>query len=208
MLPKVPLIKKVNLHNSFIVGIEGLNGVGKTTLTKKIKDNNINFKCDLSVPELFTKNKEIKSYMLFEAIAQTSALYYLSGICEAYRFLKSENYPNIALDRSIWSTFAATYAKDPEFINDLFQMVNSIKEHLIIPDVIVVLLASFETCQKRILNKNSGKEFDKDTEEIFYKKQELYKILEASGYNIKFIDTERKTPQEVYEEFNKLLDSQ
>ena len=172
MLLQVPLIKKTNLPNSFIVGIEGLNGVGKTTLTQNIKNNNTGIICDLCVPELFTKNKEIKSYMLFEAAATTSALYYLSGICEAYRFIENENHPNIALDRSIWSTFAAAYAKRPEFIGDLFQMVNAMKAHLIIPDTIIVLLASFETCQQRIINKNSGKEFDKDTKDIFYKKQD------------------------------------
>ena len=203
---KIPLIKKNNLEKTFVIGIEGLNGVGKTTLTRNIQNNNTNVKCDLCVPELFTKNKEIKSFMLFEAAATTSALYYLSGICEAFHVIKNESYSNVVLDRSIWSTFAAAYAKRPEFINDLFHAVDALKGYLIIPDKIIVLLASFETCQQRIINKNSGKEFDKDTKEIFEKKQEFYRILEDSGYDIHFIDTETKTPQDVYDELKQLED--
>ena len=61
MSVKIPLIKKNNLEKTFVIGIEGLNGVGKTTLTRNIQNNNTNVKCDLCVPELFTKNKEIKS---------------------------------------------------------------------------------------------------------------------------------------------------
>ena len=206
MSTKIPLIKKANLEKSYIVGIEGLNGVGKTTLTRNIQNNNANIKCNLCVPELFTKNKEIKSFMLFEAAATTSALYYLSGICEAYHLVENKSYSNIVLDRSIWSTFAAAYSKRPEFVNDLLRAVDALKIHLIIPDKIIVLLASFEICQQRIINKNSGKEFDKDTKEIFEKKQDFYRILEDSGYDIRFIDTETKTPKDVYDEFKHLED--
>ena len=69
MLIQIPHIQKSNLSNSFIIGIEGLNGVGKTTLTQNIQKYKADIKCDLCVPELFTKGKELKSYMLFEAAA-------------------------------------------------------------------------------------------------------------------------------------------
>ena len=111
---------------------------------------------------------------------------------------------DILYDGDFRSTFAAAYAKRPDFINDLLRAVDALKLHLIIPDKIIVLLASFETCQQRIINKNSGKEFDKDTKEIFEKKQEFYRILEDSGYDIHFIDTETKKPQDVYNEFKQL----
>lgn len=74
MLIQIPHIQKSNLSNSFIIGIEGLNGVGKTTLTQNIQKYKADIKCDLCVPGLFTKGKELKSYMLFEAAATTSAL--------------------------------------------------------------------------------------------------------------------------------------
>lgn len=83
--------------------------------------------------------------------------------------------------------------------------MDALKSFLVLPDVIVVLLASFDTCQQRIFKKNSGKEFDKDSKGIFDRKQEFYKILNNSGYNIRFIDTERLTALEVYEEFDRML---
>ena len=143
--------------------------------------------------------------MLFEAAASTSALYYFSGICESYKLLVDCNYPKIALDRSIWSTFAAAYAKNPDIVPGLLRTVDALKSFLVIPDVIVVLLASFETCQQRIIKKNSGKEFDKDSKDIFNRKQEFYKILDNSGYNIRFIDTEHIAAIDVYKEFDRML---
>ena len=140
---KIPLIKKNNLEKTFVIGIEGLNGVGKTTLTRNIQNNNTNVKCDLCVPELFTKNKEIKSFMLFEAAATTSALYYLSGICEAFHVIKNESYSNVVLDRSIWSTFAAAKIAENSLIKTQKKSLKKNKnfiEYLKILDTISILL--------------------------------------------------------------------
>ena len=78
------------------------------------------------------------------------------------------------------------------------------QDYLMIPDYIVVLKASYETCLERIAKKHSGKEFDKDSKELFEKKSEFYSILRKAGYPMLFLETDDYNADEVYAQFQKL----
>ena len=200
----VPILSNTSLSQKTIVAIEGLNGVGKTTLVEHVGASFPSIKTSQSTPAIYIKNIEIRSYILFSASQMASALYYLSGITDLTSLLKREPSRSILLDRSIWSTLAAAYAKDPQIVPMLFSLLSEMQDYLMIPDYIVVLNASYKTCLERIAKKHSGKEFDKDSEEIFDKKKEFYGILKNAGYPMQFIETDDLDPNEVYYRFQKL----
>ncbi len=188
-----------------IVALEGPNGVGKTTLVNNYAKLHSDVLCRLSVPNIYYDCHDMKSYMLFDASALGSAFYFLSGLIEARKEDDNASYSNIIIDRSIWSTFAAAYSKDKNILPPLFEILASIKDYIHLPDMTIVLIASHETCKKRIGLKTHGQEFDKDNIEQFNRKTEFYYILEQRGYNIKFIDTDRMNKDEVMSNFVDLL---
>ena len=187
-----------------IITIEGPNGAGKTTLTNAYSKLHPDVLCRLCVPDIYMDCHDMKSYMLFKASALGSAFYFISGLIELKHQLNSTNYTKILLDRSIWSTFAAAYSKDESSIIPLFGVLNEIKDYINLPDKSVVLRASYESCLKRIVQKQNGKEFDKDNIYSFNKKNEFYDILKDRGYDVFFIDTDMMDKNDVLSAFSKL----
>lgn len=202
---KIPFIKSSHGNETFVVAIEGCNGVGKSTLLNNIKQRQDVFKCQLCVPEVYQTEKEMKRFMLFESSPLCSALYYLAGAVEIYETCKSD-YPKLILDRSIWSTFAALTVKDDTLIPLLFGCLEAIKSHVYIPNLTVVLDASYQTSQMRITQKSNGAEYDKDEEDIFYRKRHFYQILKDNGYPVMFLDVNNLNPEEVYESFMRIIE--
>ena len=197
---KIPFIKPTHPKETLVISIEGCNGAGKTTLLNMYREANQNTECILCVPEIYQKSKDMKHFMLFESSILCSALYYLGGAVEAFHN-HDNKYSKILFDRSIWSTFAAAYAKDPNTIPILMDCLSAIKSQVFLPDLIVVLDASFETCKQRISKKHAGGEFDKDKETAFNSKRYFYQILRDSGYPVVFLDVNNLTSKEVYNEF-------
>lgn len=187
-----------------ILAIEGCNGVGKSTLLNSYRMNHPDVECTLCVPEIFQTAKDTKHFMLFESSALCSALYYLGGAVETFNAHNPE-YTKIILDRSIWSTFAAAYVKDEQILPILFNCLSSIKSYVLIPDHIVVLEASYQTCKKRSAQKIMGGEFDRDGEKQHEKKAQFYHLLSDAGYSVTFIDVNYKSPNEVYAEFEHIV---
>jgi thymidylate kinase len=188
-----------------IAAIEGPNGAGKTTLTKAYSELHPDVLCRLCVPDIYMDCHDIKSYMLFEASALGSAFYFLSGLIEAKKEDERGHYSKILIDRSIWSTFAAAYAKDETSIIPLFKVVNDIKDFIHLPDKTIVLRASYETCIQRSGEKLIGKEFDNDSFIQFNKKLDFYSILKQRGYDVIFIETDKMTKNDVLSVFSNLL---
>ena len=146
----------------------------------------------------------MKRFMLFESSQLCSALYYLSGAVEVFN-CHNKNFSKVLFDRSIWSTFAAAYAKDETTLPILLNCLNAIKQQVFLPNLIIVLDASFETAKARSSQKCSGGEFDKDEIEAFMKKRNFYNLLKDAGYPILFIDVNDKNAEEVYSEFLEIL---
>lgn len=200
----VPFIQPTHSSNTFVFSIEGSNGAGKTTLLNRYKELNIDTECSLCVPEIYQTSKDMKNFMLFDSSALCSALYYLAGAVEMCH-CHDKNFTSVLFDRSIWSTFAAAYAKDESILPKLFKCLDVIKDDILLPNLIVVLDVSFETAQQRIQNKVIGSEFDKDELNTFQKKKDFFRILQESGYPVVFLDVNELTIGEVYDKFKETV---
>lgn len=203
---KIPFIPSSHNSKVFVFSIEGCNGAGKTTLFNKYKKEHPDTECRLCVPDIYQDVKNMKHYMLYESSPLCSALYYLAGIVEVFN-LHDSNYSSVLFDRSLWSTFAAAYAKDKKIIPILFNCLNAIKQYVFLPNLVIVLDVSFEVAKYRSSKKKKGGEYDKDEINEFYKKREFYHILKEAGYPIIFINVDNKSEEEVYSEFINLLGS-
>ncbi len=197
---EIPYIHPSHPKDVFVISIEGSNGAGKTTLFKRYIKDHPDTECRLCVPKIYQTSKEMKHFMLFESSPLCSALYYFAGAVEIFNNHNAK-YSKILLDRSIWSTFAAAYAKDEVTIPILMNCLNAIKQQVFLPNLIIVLDVSFETAKARISKKNKGGEFDKESYNVFTKKKNFYHLLKEAGYHILFIDVNDKDPEEVYYEF-------
>ena len=201
---EIPFIPPTHPNDVFVFSIEGCNGAGKTTLLNRYKKDHPDTECRLCVPDVFQTAKDMKRFMLFESSQLCSALYYLSGAVEVFN-CHNKNFSKVLFDRSIWSTFAAAYAKDETTLPILLNCLNAIKQQVFLPNLIIVLDASFETAKARSSQKCSGGEFDKDEIEAFMKKGNFYNLLKDAGYPILFIDVNDKNAEEVYSEFLEIL---
>jgi thymidylate kinase len=201
---KLPLVTNDNQNELQIITIEGCNGVGKSTLLNNFKKKHLDYECMLSVPDVFQTSADMKKFMLFDSSPLCNALYYLSGSVEVRNRYNAKS-KKIILDRSIWSTFATAYAKEASIIEPLFKCLESIRNHVFIPNKIIILEASYETCLLRINEKSDGKEFDKDQIYEFDKKNNFYKHLKNAGYDVTFINTDSFNQIEVLEIFKKII---
>lgn len=200
----IPYIQPTHSSDIFVFAIEGCNGAGKTTLLNKYMKEHSDTECRLCVPYIYQTSKDIKHYMLFESSILCSALYYLAGAVEVYN-RHNEDYPNVLFDRSLWSTFASAYAKDSSVIPILFNILQTIKEQVFLPNLIIVLDVSYETAKARCCKKKDGSEFDTDRFEIFSKKREFYDLLKAAGYPVIILDVNDKDAEEVYRDFLSII---
>lgn len=198
---KFPFITNDAHQKVKVLAIEGCNGVGKTTLLNTYRKQHTDTECTLCVPQVYQTAKEMKHFMLYESSALCSALYYLGGAVEVKK-MHDPKYFKVLFDRSVWSTFAAAYTKDETILPELFDCLKSIKQYVFIPNHIVVLEASYETCRKRIARKRAGAEFDKDSYNQFAKKTHFYRMLANIGYPITFIDANELSEKEVYRKFD------
>lgn len=199
-LMHIPIVK--NSLNCRIVAVEGLNGVGKSSLIRRYRQDHPEIPTGYAVPKDYLADKGRMAYMLFDATPMASALYYLAGNADSRRKLEVDGAKCFLSDRSVWSTVAAAYAKDPSLLPELLDMVEALQNRLVVPDTVVVLRGSYETCLGRIAAKASGAEFDRDLETAFRRKYELYDLLRESGYDVRDIMTDGKSREDVYAEFS------
>ena len=202
---EIPFIKPTHSTNVYVFSIEGCNGAGKTTLLNKYMLEHPDTECRLCVPDIYQTAKEMKHFMLFESSQLCSALYYLAGAVEIYN-THNNKYSKVLFDRSIWSTFAAAYAKDETILPILFNCLNSIKEQIFLPDLIIVLDVSYEVATVRISKTKVGGEFDKDDKEECIRKKGFYKLLKDAGYPVVFIDVNEIDAEEVYSKSIQIMD--
>ncbi len=196
-MPRIPLMTNGNDDGKTVYALEGLNGVGKSTVINSITSDYDDIRTIYSVPDVMLSSSEIKHFVLENEEPLLGAFFYLSGIMAAAGQIKDMDEKTVVMDRSLWSTLAAAYSKDETTLPVLAGTLELVKDKVRFPDKIIVLRASFESCLERIGKKLSGQEFDKDTEEIFYKKYRFYDILKESGYPVVFVDTDGKSAGEV-----------
>ena len=91
--------------------------------------------------------------MIRDADWPASAMFFLSGCCEQMRWVRGRPEPLLVMDRSLWSTLAVQAAQEPRRLEALLALLRPIALQVRVPDLTLVLEASFTTCQARIARK-------------------------------------------------------
>ncbi len=172
---------------NFVV-VEGLDGVGKTTLAKFLQDK-LDYIYMYSIPQKFI---DLRHELLASVNAQAKFLYYLSGILamqdELREHLKQGN--RVVIDRYIYTTLAYHQALqvDTSFI--------SMTEFPIVwPDRCLLLVVSEESRMKRLGKNKKIEPHEVDTQ---YMRLAQKALISMTGMSV--IDTNEKTADVVFEE--------
>lgn len=193
----VSLLEPLKGSNQFVVAIEGPDGVGKTSLCHLMADGE-NF-THQTLPEQFNQY-ELKQRMIFDASWMASAFFFLSGVMETKREMDLNTAETHLMDRSFWSTLAVNWVKDPSRMPALLNLLDTAHEFIPIPNLIIILHASYEECKKRSNSKTDhGKDLDRVSFEQYEKEIAYYQLLENSVPNVIRINTDGLNQQQVRE---------
>jgi thymidylate kinase len=181
-----------------IVAIEGPNGAGKTTLSWALS-RKLGVPWCLGTDEAwFTESLKVR--MIRDAEWWASAMFFLSGCLEQMRLLRARPDRLVVMDRCLWSTLAVHAAESFSRLPTLLEMIRPIAEHIQIPQITVVLEASFATCQERISNKTgTARALDQltATSGFHAREREFYHWLGRQTPSVCFIETDQANAEEV-----------
>lgn len=183
-----------------IISIEGMDGVGKTTVSKSI-EKEFNFKyVKEPLKELFEiddKHIEKISKKIFNNQDSKLIAWYLA-LGDIYALEQYKN-DNIVLDRHILLNYYWNGNDESEEIfNTQIKMFGK-------PDLTIILYASPEVRMRRILNRNPN---DPDLQNKSMMKDGYDKLLEfvkKYEYNYVMIDTDNLSIDEVINECNNII---
>ena len=135
--------------------------------------------------------------MIRDAEWFASAMFFLSGCFEQMRGLPSSGTPLVIMDRSLWSTLAVHAAEDVERLEAILTMLGPIAAEIHLPDLTLVLEASFETCQTRISHKEGlSRALDAltATTDFYMREREFYRWLGCRLPTVRFLEVNTLTP--------------
>jgi thymidylate kinase len=190
----------------WVVAFEGPNGAGKTTLCRSLV-HQLGAPCCLGTDAAWF-SPAFKERMIRDAEWYASAMFFLSGCCEQMRVLRGRPARFVLMDRSLWSTLAVHAGEDPERLEQLLAMLQPVAAQIQVPDLTLVLTASFETCQARIANKRgTARALDALTATIPFhtREQEFYRWLARQTPTVVLQEVDQHTADEVAEIVSKLL---
>ena len=133
--------------DSPLVAIEGPDGVGKTTLIERLRSKG--YRTIRGVPPEWER-ADMKTRMLNPHHWIASAMYFLSGVLENVSFVGDSDQSIVFSDRSVWSSFAVHYKKNPERLPELCSLLALIAPYVEFPKKIIVLDGGFETANNRL----------------------------------------------------------
>ncbi len=183
-----------------VVAIEGPNGSGKTHLCSLLAER-LALTVLRGVPAGWEDSAQ-KLRMIRDADWLASAMYFLSGVIESSRQAALAEGKLQVMDRSLWSTLAVHYARDPARLERLMPLIDLAADRLKTPDLTIVLEASLDACDRRISHK-SGKERELDAaaraDGGFHQRERVfYHWLASQGPRVVFLDAENDDPEDVY----------
>jgi thymidylate kinase len=189
-----------------VVAIEGPNGVGKTTLSRTLAHQ-------LAVPWCLGTDEAwfaeaLKVRMIRDADWYASAMFFLSGCFEQNRLLRSRHEPLVIMDRCLWSTLAVHYAASPGRLESLIEMLKPISEQVRVPDLTLVLEATFATCQSRISKKTgTARALDEltATTDFHARERQFYQWLGGQMPTVLFLDADQADAERVAQNATLLL---
>ncbi|HWX21988.1 MAG TPA: deoxynucleoside kinase [Candidatus Binatia bacterium] len=197
---RLPRFAERKVSCPFIVALEGANGAGKTTLCRTLSHS-------LDVPRCLGTDEawfsaSFKTRMIRDAAWYASAMFFLSGCFEQMRVLSRRRERLVIMDRSLWSTLAVHAATSAARFEALLAMLRPIAAEVRVPDLTIVLEASFATCQSRIARKTGpARALDglTATAPFHAREQEFYRWLGRNRPEIVFLDANRRSPEKVAE---------
>lgn len=186
------------------IAIEGMDGVGKSTIAKKIAKSLGYVYLDKPLKELFQTEKingeellSIISNKIYDFDEEIIKAWFF-GMGNIYSFLKYKN-EDLIIDRH----FASNY-----FWNGTSE-TNCIFENMIdligVPDLTIVLYASVKTRLERIYSRNSNDYDLKDAEKHVDGYDKILNFLNSFSVPHVFVNTENKTEDEVYTEVKDII---
>ncbi len=181
-----------------VVALEGPNGAGKTTLCRNL-GRSLDVPLCLGIDEAWF-SEAFKTRMIRDADWHASALFFLSGCFEQMRLLRSRTEPLLVMDRSLWSTLAVHAAQDLGRLEALLAMLAPLSNLVRVPELTIVLEASFEACHARIARKaGTARALDELTATAAFhaREREFYRWLAQQTPNLLFLDVEHRNPEEV-----------
>jgi thymidylate kinase len=181
-----------------VLALEGPNGAGKTTLCRKLA-RRLGAPSCLGTDEAWFSGT-FKTRMIRNAGWHASAMFFLSGCFEQMRLLSARHEPLVVMDRSIWSTLAVHAATNPARLSALLEMLRPISREVQVPDLTIVLEASFATCQSRIARKTGqARALDELTASAAFHSREraFYHWLAKQAKNVCFLEVDRASAAEV-----------
>lgn len=190
---------------SKIIAFEGHNGVGKTTIAKYLgeKYKNEGWIQSYGVDNRFidSKLKDVFSCKT-EAPWLPSFMYFITGAMEEYRQISKKDSVYI-FERSFWSSLAAQWDQSEEAKQGMYDIIKLGKEFLPIPDLIIILTASFDTCMARMEHRGLTQSDYDVTKKSYALEQDFYQWLEKKqntqdlfGTTVIRIDTDTLTLEE------------
>jgi thymidylate kinase len=181
-----------------VIALEGPNGAGKTTLCRSLCSQLGVDSCLGTDRAWFSEDFKVR--MIRDADWYASAMFFLSGCFEQMRVLRGRQDPFVIMDRSLWSTLAVHAAESLERLSDLLEMLKPIAAEVQIPDMTIVLDASFETCQSRIAEKTgSARALDEltATSDFHARERQFYTWLSGQSPTLAFLDVNGRSAEEV-----------
>lgn len=188
------------------IAIEGMDGVGKSTIAKLIADKHDMTYIEKPLTEIF----ELENIEGKKALAEISSNIYnldneiikawFFGMGNIYTFLKYQD-TDLVIDRHFASNYFwnGTDKTDPIFKN-MIELIGK-------PDITILLYASVETRLKRLYKRNPSDYDLNDKEKHVLGYDKMISFLE--NYNIPYVvvDTEGKMPEEVFSEVNEIVEN-
>ncbi len=203
---RLPPFRPADRSGPVVVAIEGPNGAGKTTLSWALSRQ-------LGVPWCLGTDEAwfaeaLKVQMIRDAEWYASAMFFMSGCFEQMRLLAKRSERLVIMDRSLWSTLAVHAAENSERLPALLAMLAPIARQVRVPQLTLVLEASFATCQSRISRKSgTDRELDEltATSEFHTRERQFYRWLGTQLPGVMYLDVDRTSPEEVAEHALSLL---
>ena len=186
------------------IAIEGMDGVGKTTIALELAKRN-NFKyIGNAIHTLFGITKENSEYYKFfqdkedEIFLKSGNDILRAWLCSLGNIytMTQKKYENIIIDRHILSNFQQNGTEENIAVYEaLLKLIG-------IPDMTVILYASPEIRMKRIYQRNKN---DKDLQNEKIKISQYNKMIKTTKIPYIVINTEEREIEEIVKEIEEII---